>query len=152
MAKTNNGKAAEQAVREALKGINLPCFDWQRMYDATSARNAMMAQTGDFQWFLPGRHGVLEVKSTQHEYRLGKGAFSDLQRAKLRQRQAAGGEVWVLIHHYTAGVWRRVPFAECVETFDTRGQASLDLQGYTTYGSALEAVAAILMEYQDALR
>ena len=109
MAKTNNGKAAEQAVREALKGIKLPCFDWQRMYDATSARNAMMAQTGDFQWFLPGRHGVLEVKSTQHEYRLTRGAFSDLQRAKLRQRQVAGGEVWVIVHHYTAGVWRCVP-------------------------------------------
>lgn len=146
MAKTNNGKAAEQAVREALKGIKLPCFDWQRMYDATSARNAMMAQTGDFQWFLPGRHGVLEVKSTQHEYRLGKGAFSDLQRAKLRQRQAAGGEVWVLVHHYTAGVWRRVPFAECIKTFDEDLQASLDLRDHPTYGSALEAVAEILME------
>ena len=62
----NTGKESEELVRQALKNVNLSIFDWQRMYDATSARNTFMAQVGDFQWFLPNHHGVIEVKSTKH--------------------------------------------------------------------------------------
>lgn len=127
MAVSNTGKQAEAAVQTALKSVSLPCFDWQRMYDATSARGAFMAQVGDFEVFLPDRHGVIEVKSTQHGYRLAKSAFSDGQRAKLARRMAAGGRIGVLVLHHTTGVWRFVPYNLCHETFAT-GHASLDLR------------------------
>lgn len=144
MSTTNNGKASEQAVHNVLKDISLPTFDFQRMYDATSARNAFMAQVGDFQFFMPGVHGVLEVKSTAHEYRLSKSAFSDGQRAKLTRRAAAGGKVWVIVHHWQTGVWRCVSYDVCHQAFDERHQASVDLRTLEAFESATAAVAAAL--------
>lgn len=139
MAISNTGKQAEAAVQTALKSVSLPCFDWQRMYDATSARGAFMAQVGDFEVFLPDRHGVIEVKSTQHEYRLSKSAFSDGQRAKLARRMAAGGRIGVLVLHHTSGVWRFVPYILCHEAF-AAGHASLDLRDIPECPNAAEVL------------
>ena len=142
----NTGKSSEAAVRAALHSIDVDTFDWQRMYDATSARGAFMAQVGDFQFFLPGVHGVIEVKSTAHEYRLTKGAFSDGQRAKLTKRAAAGGHVWVIVHHHTVDQWRVLKYEDVRREFDDLGRASLDLRQTPTYPSAVECVSIILME------
>ncbi len=142
----NNGKKTEAAVQAALKSIDAPMFDWQRLYDSTSARGVFMAQTGDFLFFMPGVHGVLEVKSTQHEYRLTKAAFSDGQRAKLRRRMDAGGSIWVLVHHWKTNVWRCVPYALCHEAFDIRQAASMDLRVFPERGSAAEAVVYVIEE------
>lgn len=139
MATSNTGKQAEAAVQTALKAVSLPCFDWQRMYDATSARGAFMAQVGDFETFLPDRHGVIEVKSTQHEYRLSKSAFSDGQRTKLHRRMLSGGRIGVLVLHHTTGVWRFVPYNLCHETF-AAGSASVDLRGIPECPNAAEAL------------
>lgn len=146
MAITNTGKASERMIIDALKAIDVTYFDWQRMYDATSARGAFMAQTGDIQFFLPGVHGVLEIKSTNHASRLQKRAFSDLQRGKLRKRMDAGGKVFVAVHHYMAGVWRLVPYDACHEAFDLEQQASLDLSELPCYERATQVVAAMIEE------
>lgn len=140
MAKTNNGKASEAAVQAAFKSLSMPVLDWQRMYDASSARNAFMAQTGDFQFFLPDRHGVIEVKSTQHEHLLRSSAFSDGQRVKLYRRMIAGGRVWVIVHHWTTNVWRCIPYSDCRRAFDIEKAASVDCRAYPEMVSAVDAV------------
>lgn len=142
----NTGKESEELVRQALKNVNLPIFDWQRMYDATSARNTFMAQVGDFQWFLPNHHGVIEVKSTKHAYRLSKNAFSSNQRAKLYRRSKAGSTVSILVHHYEAGYWHVVPLDVVYETFNILGQASIDLSNYEKHLTADSALLAVLKE------
>lgn len=140
----NNGKASEHAVQEALKAVNSPKFDWQRMYDATSARNAFMSQVGDFQWMMPGHHGVIEVKSTQHEYRLSKSAFSGNQLAKMRKRMNAGGSVYVFVHHYVADFWRLLPLQEILEAFGPNNQASMDLRQHNRYSTASDLLYEVI--------
>lgn len=136
----NNGKASEAAVQEALKAIDNPKFDWQRLYDATSARNTFMSQIGDFLWFLPDKHGVIEVKSTQHTHRLSKSAFREGPRAKLYKRQRAGGIIYIFVHHHIAGYWRIIPFSAIYQAFNIEGLSSLDLSNYPKYGSATEGL------------
>lgn len=146
MAKTNNGKASERAVQNVLEALKQsePKFDYQRLYDATSARGAFQAQVSDFLFFMPGTHGAIEVKSTKHDYRIRKQAFTDGQTARLKRRMDAGGEVWVIVHHHTAGQWRAVPFSDCYEAF-TNGEASMDMTGrYLTFATAAESVEFML--------
>lgn len=142
----NTGKTSEAEVRQALQSINLRSFDWQRMYDATSARNAFMSQVGDFQWMMPGHHGVIEVKSTKHTYRLGKSAFRENQIAKLRKRMDAGGLIYIFVHHYTAGYWRLIHLDKILRTFGDNQQASIDLRDYKTYLSASELLFEVIQE------
>lgn len=144
MSRTNNGKYAEQEIQAALKQINVPYFDYQRLYDATSARHAFMAQTGDFLFFMPKIHGVLEVKSTQHDYRLRKSAFSDLQRAKLYKRTQAGGSVFVAVHHWQIDCWRLVSYDLCHQAFNQQQSASMDLRDFATYTNATEVIASLI--------
>lgn len=146
MATTNNGKLAERLVQTALKGLDTPNFDWQRMYDATSARGGFMAQVGDFEFFLPQLHGVIEVKSTKHSYRLAKGAFSDGQRLRLLQRLRAGGHIWVVVHHWQTGDWRYLPYADVHRAFVDEGKASIDLTGIQPHSSADEVVLKLIYE------
>lgn len=146
MAKTNNGKAAERAVQNVLEALKQsePKFDYQRLYDATSARGAFQAQVSDFLFFMPGIHGAIEVKSTKHDYRIRKQAFTDGQTARLKRRMDAGGEAWVIVHHHTAGQWRAIPFSDCYEAF-TGGAASMDMTGrYPTFATAAESVEFML--------
>lgn len=151
MAKTNTGKVTEKAVHDALKKFDdLPQFDWQRMYDATSARGAFMNQTGDFEFFLPKVHGVIEVKSTQHPNRLARRAFSDLQRAKLYRRMQAGGQVFVIVHHYTVGQWKLIPFDACHQAFSVDGQASIVTDKFFTTDNEYSVVAELLKEVVNA--
>ncbi|WP_274585344.1 hypothetical protein V9W64_10540 [Neisseria leonii] len=146
MSKDNNGKLAERAVQQVLNHLSSEVFDWQRMYDATSARGAFMAQTGDFQFFTPACHGVIEVKSTAHPYRLAKKAFSDGQRVKLKRRMDAGGKVYAVVWHHTENVWRVVPYAGLHKAFDEDGAASADLTSVPTHATAAQAVVALLSE------
>lgn len=143
MTNRNNGKAAESAVQSALKSINLSCFDWQRFYDSTSARGIFMAQVGDFGFFLPGVHGIIEVKSTQHAYRLNKSAFSDGQRIKLAKRAQAGGKVWAVVWHHQENIWRAIPYDTLHKHF-AEGNASYDCRPQSTFPTAAQAVAHLI--------
>lgn len=139
----NSGKWSERAVKQALDVFDVDGFDYQRMYDATSARGAFMAQTGDFQMFMDNAHAVIEVKSTQHAYRIAKGAFSELQRAKLDKRRRAGGYVFAVIHHHLDDHWRLIPFRVLNEAFN-KGENSVDLTAYPVYASAQEVVNEVI--------
>ncbi|WP_152681303.1 hypothetical protein [Oligella urethralis] len=79
-------------------------FDYERLPDARSAMGRFKSMVGDFAWFYPGRHGVIEVKETQHDYRLAKDKLPQL--ARLKKRVLAGGTCLILVYHSTANVWR----------------------------------------------
>ena len=103
----DRGKAAEKAVEKVLKEWNqYAIFAYWRLPDARSARSFLTAQPGDFGWFCDGRGGILEVKSTQHAYRIAKDKISQL--ATLKKLDLAGAENLILIHHTTENVWRMV--------------------------------------------
>lgn len=141
----NNGKNSEAEVQSALKTLatklNGP-FDWQRLYDTTSARNVLRAQVGDFLFFLPDKHGVIEVKSTQHAYRLARTAFSPEPWRQLTRRSKAGGHIYVFIHHYVAGYWRFVPFETLFDAFNNQELKSIDLRNTETYLTATSTLNA----------
>lgn len=145
MSVTNNGKKAEQAIQTVLKSLSdEPNFDWQRMYDATSARSAFMAQTGDFQFFVPNAHGVIEVKSTKSSTRLPKTAFSENQLLKLKRRYQAGGHVYIIVWSYSTNEWRLIPYSDIEQTFLVNKASSIVLPSYTPYPNATSVVSKLL--------
>ena len=151
----NRGKYAEAKVRIILKEIeeeNLR-FTFNRIQDAHAARGVFASQAGDFEWFFDtGKiaglpvdgggsiavpftlNGVLEVKETEHAFRLAHKNFSADKVARMRKRQLAGSQPLVLICHRVYGgdtptVWRPVEF----DYFLQREGGSWDLSDWPTY-------------------
>ena len=138
------GKYAEDEVRKYLERINreVVAFDWHRVLDARSAGGRFPAQTGDFAFFAPRLHGVIEVKEVAHDYRLPSKNFNVKQINRLRKRALAGGLVVVLIRHSTSKVWRRVPLPFFVERLNA---PSWDLGAF----EATEDLASLLEDVRD---
>jgi hypothetical protein len=138
MSKANQGKAAEAAVQDYLKAYDrkVMAFDWSRNYDAHSAGGRFQRQTGDYQFYMPAMHGVIEVKEVKHDYRLPHGNYAEEKVAKCYKRMLAGGKILVLINHTTTGMWRLPPFS----VFRKREGGSWDLSDFKTYESAAEAL------------
>ena len=102
---SNTGKKAEKLVEAVLKKWNNNSgFAYFRLQDSRAARNFLVAQPGDFAYYCGPRAGILEVKSTQHSYRLAKDKVSQLP--TLKKLSMAGASNLVLVHHYLEGVWR----------------------------------------------
>ena len=105
MSISNTGKKAEKLVEAVLKKWNNNSgFAYFRLQDSRAARNFLVAQPGDFAYYCGPRAGILEVKSTQHSYRLAKDKVSQLP--TLKKLSAAGAANLVLVNHTTEGVWR----------------------------------------------
>lgn len=111
------GKFAEGKVRKFLDdlGNSSADFDWSRIYDARSAGGRFPSRPGDFEFYRPGIHGLIEVKEVNHDYRLPSKNFKREQIAKLRKRQLAGGSIVVLVYHTTSKLWRYVPLQHFIE-------------------------------------
>jgi hypothetical protein len=135
--KADQGKTAESAVQKYLEAYHrkVLAFDWSRNYDAKSAGGRFQRQTGDFQFFLPGIHGVIEVKEVKHDYRLPHGNYDEPKVAKCYKRSLAGGIIVVLVNHTTTGLWRMPPFS----FIRKREGGSWDLREFKTFESAAEA-------------
>ena len=105
MSISNTGKKAEKLVEAVLKKWNSRSgFAYFRLPDSRAARNFLMAQPGDFAYYCGQRAGILEVKSTQHSYRLARDKISQLP--TLKKLSAAGAANLVLVQHTTENVWR----------------------------------------------
>lgn len=105
MSTSNTGKKAEKLVETVLKKWNAQArFAYFRLQDSRAARNFLVAQPGDFAYFSGSRAGIIEVKSTQHAYRIAKDKISQLP--TLKKLSMAGASNLVLVQHYTEGVWR----------------------------------------------
>lgn len=141
------GKYAERETQKVLDRLNrlLLDFDYTRVADARAARGRLAAQVGDFEWFRPAYHGVIEVKTVQHDYRLPVAKLPQLPR--LKKRALAGGKILVLVYHTTTKRWRPCPLAAFkgemsswnlsdYETFDTAEEAMLSTGWFCQYSES----------------
>lgn len=145
------GKSAEKETRSFLDRLNFKyaSFDYERVYDARSAGGRFPARPGDFEFYAPRLHGLIEVKEVEHDFRLprknmegskAKDAAKVSRIAKLLKRQLAGGMIFVLVNHTTTGLWRSVP----IDWLHDRAAApSWDLSEFKTYASAAECLALL---------
>lgn len=144
----DRGKKAEEAVQKALTcwESNLMAqgrarCDWARLMDTKAAGRIVKAAPADFEWFFSGahvRHGLIEVKQTEHTYRLERDKLPQL--ARLRRRAAAGGHCLVVIMHSETGAWR------CVDTdwlMQPNDKGSWDLRGVPEWPTALATLASV---------
>lgn len=137
MSAGQRGKFAEKKVREYLEKVDqqLVHFDYERVSDARSAggRGAKTV-VGDFMFFTPELHGVIEVKEIGHDFRIP--AKNITQLPKLRKRLLAGGRCYVVVYHTTTQLWRCIP----AEELELRTTGSWDLRDFPTYESLEQAL------------
>lgn len=132
------GKEAEEQVREILTEFAKHSkFDFERNYDARSAKGMSYARRcGDFTWYGPASHGVIEVKETKNKASLPYKNFESHQVGKLTRRQLAGGVAFVVIHCTTDDTWVMSTIDRFRDRPDTA--ASWDLSDLTRYNTCRE--------------
>lgn len=120
---TNRGKDAEKLVKRHLDKLSLKSDTASyRLPDAHAG--SFQATLSDFLLLHKGVMYLLEVKETQHDYRLPHGNYSPDQVARMRRFQLAGAEAHVLVYHAKLGKWRTAP----VDYFLERTGGSWDLR------------------------
>ena len=144
MSKSNigqRGKAAEKEVDKVLRQLNNRSdFAYWRLPDARAARGFLAAQPGDFCYFTvkDGSFcgGIIEVKETEHEFRIAKDKISQL--ATLHKFEWAGANSIIVIHHSIEDVWRAFKPSDL-----EIGPPSWDLRcfpAHTTVSAALKSM------------
>jgi hypothetical protein len=134
----NRGKAEEKEVHEFLKRLSASRadFDFLRLPDARSAMGRVAAMPADFEAFTPSGHYLLEVKSSEHDYRLARDKVTQLP--MMRKRILAGGRSIVLVYHSMIKKWRRVNVGVLDPT-----APSWDLSTFAMYDSAEAALEGV---------
>lgn len=139
------GKFAEGEVRKVLEHLKNTYvqFMYERIYDARSAGGkGIPARAGDFEYWAPKLHGLVEAKEVDHEFRLPEKNLTQLP--KLRLRQLAGGKMFVLVYFTPVKAWRSIP----VDWLHVRsGQPSWNLQEFPL----IESASICLAPLRDAL-
>jgi hypothetical protein len=140
-APANRGKKPEDAVKKYLEAYDARThkFDWHRNYDAHTAGGRFPRQVGDFEFYLPGIHGVIEVKEVNHLCRLPHKNFTLEAVAKLRKRSHASGHVSVLIYFTPVDQWRILGLTP----FFSREGGSWDLGLYKLHPTAPAALDSL---------
>lgn len=119
----NRGKTAEKAVTKALNVLALRADTaFMRLPDAHSG--SFKATVADYLISHQGRTTFLEVKETEHQYRLSHNNFGTDQVARLRRFQLSGCDAQVAIYHSTLSQWRFLN----LDFFFTREGGSWDLR------------------------
>ncbi len=141
--RANRGKYAEGKVRESLKvlGLGHKDFDWERKHDARASRGRIPSQAGDFGYFMPRRHGLIEVKEVKHDFRLPKNNFDPEKWGRLTMREWAGGETLILVYHTTTKLWRAPSFAFFLMR---EKQPSWDLSEFPTFPKVSHILGPLL--------
>lgn len=131
----DRGKWVEGKVHDYLKELSNARseFDFERMPDARAAMGRFKAMIGDFEFFMPGTHGVIEAKETKHAFRIAKDKLAQLPR--LHKRAMCGGLCIVVVYHSGTRHWRAFKATDL-----PIGPASWDLSGYTAYPTAAVAL------------
>lgn len=132
----DRGKVAETAVQKFLTEWNQhPQHEFNRLTDSKAAGRIIKAAAADFEFFMPKVFGLIEVKETEHEYRLPRDKVPQL--ARLRKRTNCGGTCVVLVLHSTLGKWRICSVPWLATTGDKGSWNLTDLPLYNTCGEAL---------------
>lgn len=129
------GKVAEGLARQFLEDLHLARpteFDWYRLPDARMAGGRFPAQIADFEIFFPHRHGILEVKEIDHEFRLPQKNFAQKKHARIQRRLAVNGIGLLAVYHTPTQVWR---FPDIVAIMADGKAASWDLSEYRQFSN-----------------
>jgi hypothetical protein len=131
----NRGALAEKAVAKFLADWAGPTREANRLVDSKAAGRIIKAAAADFEFFCPEGHGLIEVKQTEHEFRLSRDKVPQLPR--LRKRANCGGASLVIVYHSTLGFWRVVDSGWLSENGD-KGSWNLSLtQSFLAPSAAL---------------
>lgn len=145
MAFANRGVYAEKKVKAFLEEWVLASTtrDFSRMTDSKAAGRIIKAAPADYEYFnasmVGAAHGYVEVKETEHEYRLARDKVSQLP--ILRKREKCGCTSFVLIYHSTLKQWRAVTVKELAETGDKGSWNLTHRPLFPTCGDALRDIA-----------
>ena len=101
----NRGKEAENLVKKRLevlaKSANVA---WHRPPDMRSG--SFQPALCDFLLLQEGQLTLIEVKQTQHDYRLPHGNLSTEQVGRMRVWEMAGARCYILVYHSGIMQWR----------------------------------------------
>lgn len=138
----DRGVAAEKAVQRYLDGWverNFNAREYNRLTDTKAAGRIVKAAPADFEFFYKGvaadHHGLIEVKQTEHDYRLARDKLPQLPR--LRRRWRVGGISLVLVLHSTIEKWRVMDVPWLIRPND---KGSWDLSDLPLFDSCAEAL------------
>ena len=131
------GKPTEKLVEDVLKKFNSSAnFAYFRLPDSRSARSFIKANPADFLYRCGEYAGFIEVKATEHAFRLPSSKVSQIQ--TLHKFSLAGSYDLVVVHHTVENVWRRMWVGDL-----PLGVPSWDLREFDTYETAEEALKSI---------
>jgi hypothetical protein len=104
----SRGKASEKAIKAMLEKFNrrYARFDYERVYDARSARGRATARTGDYNVWCNSIPYTIEVKEVDHKFRLPAKNFDAAAVARMEKRLLSGTTCLVLVFHKPLGLWR----------------------------------------------
>jgi penicillin-binding protein-related factor A (putative recombinase) len=123
MSTANRGKVAETLVKKRLEVLARSAqVAWHRPPDMRSG--SFQPALCDFLLLRSGQLTLIEVKQTQHTFRLVHGNLSTEQVGRMRVWQMAGATCCVLVYHSTTEQWRM----EHVDYFSERTGGSWDLR------------------------
>lgn len=116
---SNRGKYAEDKVHAYLTwwAHDNPHREASRLVDTKAAGRIIKAAKADFEYFSHAHgtnkagvkvwdrcHGLIEVKQTEHDYRLERAKVTQLP--TLRKRDKCGGRCYVVVYHSGVKAWR----------------------------------------------
>jgi hypothetical protein len=143
MAFANRGTFAEKKVKEYLELWQEadPKRESSRLVDSKAAGRVIKAAKADFEYFawplgMTCYHGLIEVKETEHEYRLARAKVPQLP--NLRKREKCGGSSCVLVYHSTIKKWRVVGVEYLAKEGD---KGSWNLSAFPMFATSGEALA-----------
>lgn len=133
----DRGKWAESQVVTILDDLNdRLAVTYHRYPDARSARGGgIAAQPADYLVAAYGKSFHLEVKETEHDYRLKRDKIKQLP--KLHKFEKCGMDFVAVVYHSQIERWRCVPSNHL-----PMGETSWDLRDLPTFETAHEAVMA----------
>lgn len=139
MSLADRGKDAEGKVSKYFEKLNgkILGFWAEKLPDARSAGGRLKAVLCDFLVCCNGVPFAIEVKETEHDYRLQADKVAQLPR--LRKARYSGMRCLILVYHSGIKKWRGVPLDYLDGTIPT----SWDLSELPTFNSAEEALNSL---------
>lgn len=146
----DRGKAAENAANKYLSlwAGGHANREFHRLVDSKAAGRIIKASKADFEFFyfptdsVFAFFGLLEVKETEHEYRLARSKVS--QMPGLIKHMKCGGTCLVLVHHSTFGRWRCIDARWMRDNGDKGSWNLAEFPAFETPGEALRSVNPLL--------
>ena len=137
----DRGKEAEKATQDYLtEWVRHPYREYNRLVDSKAAGRTIKAAAADFEFFTHAdpampHFGLIEVKQTEHNYRLERDKVPQLPR--LRKRANCGGCCVVLVCHSSLALWRAIDPRWMADNGDKGSWNLTEFPTFTTAGEAL---------------